>query len=109
MSGAGSPCPAGLPGGIGGAPPPGRLGIAGAGRPVAGGGGGALLPPPKEPVGPTAPIPGAGRLGPPGLGGDKRGFSEPLCNQSFLTGGGTGVDTVAIETSPIIRSDSLHA
>lgn len=44
---------------------------------------------------------GAAFLGPPGLGGDNRGFSPPLDNQSFLTGGGTGVVTVAIETSPL--------
>lgn len=45
MRGAGNPWV--LPGGIGGAPPPGRFGIAGAGRPVLGGGGGARDP--KEP------------------------------------------------------------
>lgn len=44
INGAGSACPCGLPGGIGGAPPPGRFGIAGAGRPELGGGGGALEP-----------------------------------------------------------------
>lgn len=49
MSGAGSPCPWGRPGGIGGAPPPGLFGIAGAGRPEAGGGGGAREPP-SEPI-----------------------------------------------------------
>lgn len=43
---------------------------------------------------------GAAFLGPPGLGGDNRGFSMPPESQSFLTGGGTGVVTVAIETSP---------
>lgn len=42
--GAGKACPCGLPGGIGGAPPPGLLGMAGAGRPELGGGGGALEP-----------------------------------------------------------------
>jgi len=30
-------------------------------------------------------------------------------SQSFLTGGGTGVVTVAMETSPIILKASLHA
>lgn len=50
INGAGKAWPCGLPGGIGGAPPPGLFGIAGAGRPEAGGGGGALEPPdPKEP------------------------------------------------------------
>lgn len=48
ISGAGKACPCGLPGGMGGAPPPGLLGMAGAGRPVLGGGGGALEP--SEPV-----------------------------------------------------------
>lgn len=43
---------------------------------------------------------GCALRGPPGLGGDSRGLSKPLDNQSFLTGGGTGVDTVAIDTSP---------
>lgn len=43
---------------------------------------------------------GAGLRGPPGLGGDKRGLSNPLGNQSFFTGGGKGADTVAMETSP---------
>lgn len=47
MSGAGKAPPCGLPGGMGGAPPPGRLGMAGAGRPELGGGGGARDP--KEP------------------------------------------------------------
>lgn len=46
---------------------------------------------------------GAAFLGPPGLGGDSLGFSAPLDNQSFLTGGGTGVVTVAIDTSPTIK------
>lgn len=43
--------PCGRPGGIGGAPPPGLVGTAGAGRPVLGGGGGTREPPeePKEP------------------------------------------------------------
>lgn len=36
-SGGGNPAPPGLPGGIGGPPGPGRLGMAGAGLPVAGG------------------------------------------------------------------------
>lgn len=50
IKGAGKACPCGLPGGIGGAPPPGLLGIAGAGRPDAGGGGGTRDPPePKDP------------------------------------------------------------
>lgn len=39
--------PAGRPPGNGGAPPPGRFGIAGAGRPEAGGGGGPR--PPTDP------------------------------------------------------------
>lgn len=52
-----------------------------------------------KPESPTCWI-GAGFLGPPGLGGDNLGLSKPLDNQSFLTGGGTGVDTVAIDTSP---------
>lgn len=39
-------------------------------------------------------------LGPPGLGGDSFGLSNALDNQSFFTGGGTGVPTVAIDTSP---------
>lgn len=44
---------------------------------------------------------GAARLGPPGLGGDNLGlFSNVPASQSFLTGGGTGVVTVAIDTSP---------
>lgn len=38
--------------------------------------------------------------GPPGLGGDNFGLSSALDNQSFFTGGGTGVPTVAIDTSP---------
>lgn len=49
IRGAGNACPCGLPGGIGGAPPPGRFGIAGACLPLAGGGGGALVPP-NDPV-----------------------------------------------------------
>lgn len=49
IRGAGNACPCGLPGGIGGAPPPGLLGMAGACLPLAGGGGGALVPPPKDP------------------------------------------------------------
>jgi len=40
---------------------------------------------------------------------DYLGLSNPDASQSFLTGGGTGVDTVAIDTSPIIRRASLHA
>lgn len=44
--------PCGRPGGMGGAPPPGLVGTAGAGLPELGGGGGTLEPPeePKEPV-----------------------------------------------------------
>lgn len=42
---------------------------------------------------------GAFLRGPPGLGGESLGFS-PVGSQSFLTGGGTGVENVAIETSP---------
>lgn len=49
MRGAGKACPWGLPGGIGGAPPPGLFGIAGACLPLAGGGGGALVPP-NDPI-----------------------------------------------------------
>jgi len=37
---------------------------------------------------------------PPGLGGERRGLSKPLGSQSFLTGGGKGEDTVAMDTSP---------
>jgi hypothetical protein len=37
--------------------------------------------------------------GPPGLGGESRGFS-PVGNQSFFTGGGSDVVNVAIVTSP---------
>lgn len=44
---------------------------------------------------------GAVFRGPPGLGGDRCG-SRPLGSQSFLTGGGNGDDTVAIETSPTL-------
>jgi len=109
--GAGRP-PPGLPGGIGGAPPPGLFGIAGAGLPELGGGGGTLEPPegPIDPIDPIEPIPaGAAFLGPPGLGGDRRGLSKPLASQSFFTGGGTGVETVAIDTSPMMRSASLQA
>lgn len=43
---------------------------------------------------------GAAFRGPPGLGGDNFGLSNALDNQSFFTGGGTGVPTVAIDTSP---------
>lgn len=42
---------------------------------------------------------GAFLRGPPGLGGESRGFS-PVGNQSFLTGAGSGVENVAIVTSP---------
>lgn len=46
-SGAGSACPVGRPCGSGGAPPPGRFGMAGAERDTApGAGGGPRLPPP---------------------------------------------------------------
>lgn len=117
MSGAGRAWPCGRPWGNGGAPPPGRLGIAGAGRPVAAGGG----PRPasicykkhiklkykrsdheyrgKHDI-ITGCCGGAVFLGPPGLGGDNRGLSLIPKNISFLTGGGTGVPTVAIDTSP---------
>lgn len=61
MRGAGNPP---LGGCGGGPPPPGRLGIAGAGlAPDAGTGGGA-----RPPAGAIGCIPGV-RLGPPGLGG----------------------------------------
>lgn len=52
INGGGNAVPCGRPGGIGGAPPPGLVGTAGAGRPVLGGGGGTLEPPeePKEPI-----------------------------------------------------------
>lgn len=72
MRGGGRPAPAGLPGGIGGPPGPGRLGMAGAGRPLAGGTGGARDAPPIPPIPPI----GAGFMGctpllePPGEGGD---------------------------------------
>uniref|UniRef100_A0A182U5E6 Uncharacterized protein n=1 Tax=Anopheles melas TaxID=34690 RepID=A0A182U5E6_9DIPT len=46
--------------------------------------------------------------GPPGLGGDSRGLSRPLDNQSFFTGGGTGVEKVAIDTSPKMGNDNKH-
>jgi hypothetical protein len=46
---------------------------------------------------------GAAFLGPPGLGGESLALSV-ACSQSFLTGGGTGVEKVAIETSPIQRN-----
>lgn len=117
MSGAGRACPVGRPPGTGGAAPPGRFGIAGAGRPVAGGGGPRAAPPPWLPMElclkekqfeetskenqkkiPTCCC-GAAFLGPPGLGGESLGLSG-VGNQSFLTGGGTGVENVAIETSP---------
>ena len=48
---------------------------------------------------------GAGLRGPPGLGGDRRGLSKPLGSQSFLTGGGRGEETVAMETSPVGQSN----
>lgn len=123
MSGAGNACPVGrFPIG-GGAPPPGLFGIAGAGRPPVGGGGGPR--PPALPTLPTEPCRkikhivrkffffllnikiikftcctgGAFLRGPPGLGGESLGFS-PVGSQSFLTGGGTGVENVAMETSP---------
>lgn len=49
INGAGRACPPGRPCGSGGAPPPGRFGIAGAARDVAGGGGGPRVTPPSEP------------------------------------------------------------
>lgn len=51
MRGGGKAEPCGLPGGMGGAPPPGRFGTAGAGLPVLGGGGGTRELPlePNEP------------------------------------------------------------
>lgn len=51
---------------------------------------------------------GAAFLGPPGLGGDNFG-SNALDNHSLLTGGGTGVPTVAIDTSPnhFIRTEII--
>lgn len=102
------------------------FGIAGAALDVAGGGGGPRFILPNEPcwkkekknwnnwINEECPLQykirsercnytcwtGAAFLGPPGLGGDSLGFSPPLDSQSFLTGGGTGVVTVAIETSP---------
>lgn len=42
---------------------------------------------------------GVAFLGPPGLGGDNFGSNAPD-SHSLLTGGGTGVPTVAIDTSP---------
>lgn len=48
-------------------------------------------------------VTGAALRGPPGDGGDNRGLSNALESQSFFTGGGTGVPTVAIDTSPVIR------
>lgn len=42
---------------------------------------------------------GAAFLGPPGLGGESLGLSG-VGSQSFLTGAGSGVVNVAIETSP---------
>lgn len=52
ISGGGNADPCGRPGGIGGAPPPGLVGTAGAGLPELGGGGGTLEPPdePNEPA-----------------------------------------------------------
>lgn len=49
ISGAGSAWPDGLPPGSGGAPPPGRFGIAGAALDVAGGGGGPRFILPSDP------------------------------------------------------------
>lgn len=49
INGAGSAEPAGRPPGTGGAPGPGRFGMAGAARAVAGGGGGPRLILPNEP------------------------------------------------------------
>jgi len=68
MSGGGRPAACGRPGNDGGirwfVSGPGRLGMAGAGRPVAGGGGGA-----RDPAAATGWI-GIPRRGPPGEGGD---------------------------------------
>jgi hypothetical protein len=68
MSGGGRPADCGRPGNEGGIrwpiSGPGRLGMAGAGRPVAGGGGGA-----RDPAAVTGCI-GIPRRGPPGEGGD---------------------------------------
>lgn len=52
---------------------------------------------------------GAVFLGPPGLGGDRRGLSKPLGNQSFFTGGGKGADTVAIDTSPKMSTSNYRS
>lgn len=49
INGAGSACPVGRPCGSGGAPPPGRFGMAGAARDVAGGGGGPRFMLPTDP------------------------------------------------------------
>jgi len=110
--GGGRPVPVpGREGGAGGALPPlesGRLGTAGAGRPDTGGAGGAReADDPMEGPGPIAD-PVTGRRGPPGEGGDARCWLM-LPSQSSFTGGGMGVDTVAMDTSPMIRSASLHA
>lgn len=51
---------------------------------------------------------GGAFLGPPGLGGESRGLSMPLESQSFLTGGGIGVATVAIDTSPILSQNIIE-
>ena len=48
INGAGRACPCGRPCGTGGAPPPGRFGIAGAALDVAGGGGGPRFILPSE-------------------------------------------------------------
>lgn len=117
----GGNCPPGRPCGC---PGPGRFGIAGAARFVAGGGGGPR-PAPYKQTETRNEIPwqfdskrekfasnseavltvviGEALRGPPGLGGDNFGLSNALDSQSFFTGGGTGVPTVAIDTSPILE------
>lgn len=47
--------------------------------------------------------------GPPGLGGDSFGLSNAPDNQSFFTGGGTGVPTVAIDTSPALNIKIINS
>jgi hypothetical protein len=93
--GGGRPPPPLLPGGGGGPRPGGAdgaaLGGAGAGGCLFTGGGGFLLGPPP---------------------GDEGGTLDEALGvgiQSLLTGGGAGVLTVAIETSPMIRIASLQA
>jgi len=97
MSGGGSP-PADLPGG-GGALPPGRPGTVGAGREDGVGGG------PRDTWGGGAVV----FLMFPG---DVCGWlydEEAAGSQSDLSGGGAGVLIVAVDTSPMILSASLHA